>query len=1093
MNFRTLVIRSLYFYRRTHLGVLLGTVIGTAVLTGALIVGDSVKHSLKQQTNMRYGRSDFVLSSADRNFRTGLADDLEADIPADVAPILRVNGIAASEGGRLRVHRVQVVGADARFWSIGSTADAFENLGRNQAVINEKLGLRLGLRPGDEFLLRVEKTRLLPGDVPLASRDDRTTALRLTVSDIVDEHRFGRFDLRINQVAPYTVFLPSNLLADRIDAPHRSNTLLVAPIGGQALSASRLDEALADHWDLADAALHLRRIASGELELTSDRVFIDSPAQRAASEIPESREILTYFVNAIRHEESETPYAFVSAPGTPLVPGNMKDDEIILNSWTAADLRADVGDRVDLTYFIPQEGQRLTEAASTFRVRGILPVRGAAADPDLTPMFPGLTDSENCRDWDPGIPIDLDKIRDKDEAYWDRYGKTPKAFVTLAAARSMWANRFGEITAVRFRPTSDADEVASDILARLTPADLGFQFRPARQESMEASGEAVDFGQLFLGLSFFVIVAAMILTGLLFILSIEQRTPEAGSLLALGYPPGSVRKLFLMEGAAVAILGGILGAFAGIGCNHVVLILLRTVWRDIVGTTALYLYLRPTSLLIGGCCGIVLSLGTMALSLKKQTRKSIRELQRPYDATKHVSSISLLISVLCFLGVLAILLMVHPARDRAAANAFWGAGALMLTGTILLLRWLYAASSRRNHAHLNLSRLGTRTLARKRGRSLATIGLMACGVFVIVAVGANRQSVWKNAGERPSGTGGFAFYAETTLPVLQDANDPQNRSLLGISADEFRGVSFVPIRVREGDDASCLNLNRIRKPRVLGLDPQALTDRGAFSFAELSPEVEGESPWMALEQDLGGDVIPAIADQTVIVWGLGKSVGDTLTYTDEYGSDLHFKLVGGLANSIFQGNLLIAEDAFTRHFPSVSGAGAFLIDAPASREVRSDLANILSRTLQDSGIELTPAAERLAAFNVVTNTYLTIFLALGGLGLIIGTIGMGVIVFRNVMERRSELALLRAVGYSLPSVRRLLMTEHLSLLAVGIAAGTLSALIAVLPALMAPGVDIPYAFIGITILTILASGVLWILLATHLATQRDLIPALRNE
>ena len=554
MNFKTLVIRSLTFYRRTHLGVLLGSIIGTAVLTGALIVGDSVKHSLRQQTNMRYGRAEFVLSSPDRFFRTMLADDLVASIPADVAPILRVNGIAASEGGRRRVNQVQVVGTDSRFWSIGNTSSAFENLPRNAAIINQKLGLRLNLQPGDEFLLRVEKTRLLPGDVPLASRDDQTTALRLTVADIVDEHRFGRFDLRINQVAPYTVFLPISLLADRIEAPHQANTLLVAPIDEEYLSPSRLNETLTDNWNLADAALHLRELASGEIELTSDRVFIDPPAHRAASENSDSYEILTYFVNRIQYKESETPYAFVSAPGTPIIPKDMKDDEIILNSWTAADLNADVGDRVDLAYFVPREGQRLTEETSTFRVHAVLPIRGTAADPDLTPMFPGLTDSENCRDWDPGIPIDLDKIRDKDESYWDRYGKTPKAFVTLAAAKSMWANRFGEITAVRFPPTANIDELTSDIITRLTPADLGFHFRPAKQESMEASGEAVDFGQLFLGLSFFVIVAAMILTGLLYILSIEQRASETGSLLALGYSVNSVRKLLMMEGAAVAIL-----------------------------------------------------------------------------------------------------------------------------------------------------------------------------------------------------------------------------------------------------------------------------------------------------------------------------------------------------------------------------------------------------------------------------------------------------------------------------------------------------------------------------------------------------------
>ena len=66
-----------------------------------------------------------------------------------------------------------------------------------------------------------------------------------------------------------------------------------------------------------------------------------------------------------------------------------------------------------------------------------------------------------------------------------------------------------------------------------------------------------------------------------------------------------------------------------------------------------------------------------------------------------------------------------------------------------------------------------------------------------------------------------------------------------------------------------------------------------------------ENPWSILEQTLSDDVLPAIADQSVIVWGLGKSIGDTLTYVDERGESFKVRLVGGLANSIFQGNMFV--------------------------------------------------------------------------------------------------------------------------------------------------------------------------------------------
>jgi ABC-type lipoprotein release transport system permease subunit len=64
-----------------------------------------------------------------------------------------------------------------------------------------------------------------------------------------------------------------------------------------------------------------------------------------------------------------------------------------------------------------------------------------------------------------------------------------------------------------------------------------------------------------------------------------------------------------------------------------------------------------------------------------------------------------------------------------------------------------------------------------------------------------------------------------------------------------------------------------------------------------------------------------------------------------------------------------------------------------------------------------PTEERLANFHRVENTYLSTFQMLGGLGLILGTLGMAAVLLRNVLERRRELALLRAVGLRLQTLR----------------------------------------------------------------------------
>ena len=101
---------------------------------------------------------------------------------------------------------------------------------------------------------------------------------------------------------------------------------------------------------------------------------------------------------------------------------------------------------------------------------------------------------------------------------------------------------------------------------------------------------------------------------------------------------------------------------------------------------------------------------------------------------------------------------------------------------------------------------------------------------MIVAIGVFRLDANRDATRRDSGTGGFALIGESTMPVVQDLNTKAGREFYGLNAEQLAGVNVVPLRVREGDVASCLNLNRAQKPRLLGVKPELLA--GRFTFAE---------------------------------------------------------------------------------------------------------------------------------------------------------------------------------------------------------------------------------------------------------------------
>src|SRR5207247_2411211 len=125
--------------------------------------------------------------------------------------------------------------------------------------------------------------------------------------------------------------------------------------------------------------------------------------------------------------------------------------------------------------------------------------------------------------------------------------------------------------------------------------------------------------------------------------------------------------------------------------------------------------------------------------------------------------------------------------------------------------------------------------------------------------------------------------------------------------------------------------------------------------------------------------------------------------------------------------------------------------------------------------------------------YLGTFEVLGGLGLLLGSAGLAIVVVRNMLERRGELGLLTAVGFARATLRKMVLIEHVSLLLAGLGIGMASAFVAVLPALLTPGRSLPYLSLGITLGAVLLNGLLWTWLSTSIALRGNLLRTLRNE
>ncbi len=1182
MKALTLILRGARFYWRTHLGVVLGAALATMVLTGSLLTGDAVKATLRRQALARVGNFDSAFWGGDRFFRAALAEEINS------APVIALRGSVTRVDGTSRINQTQVLGVDEAFWQFAPRPA--EPLATDGFALNERAAAQLAVRVGDTLIVRVEKPGRFSRDAPLSGEENAIVSIRRKVEHIVSDKHFSRFSLQASQVPPFTVFVPRRMLDEQLTLGDQANLLLVPRRFTSLESASRrdapttadiagTDARLRKEWTLADMALELRKTFDGGMELRTPRVFFDPPVVVAAPRGKDDRRVdaLTYFVNALEASPPitippspitpprSTPYSMVTAVETAssgFLPAELADGEIVISQWLAADLGIGVGGEVTVKYFVMGARRELVEQARKFTVRAVLPMNEPQLNTSWMPDFPGLSDKANCRDWKPGFDFDATRMRDKDQAYWEKYRGTPKAFVNLKAGQEMWGNRWGNVTSMRWPAGTERAEIERELRAKLSPEQLGFQFLPLRAQALAATDAPVDFGQLFVYFSFFLIAAAAALTGMLFTFSLEQRNAEAGLLLALGLQAKQVRRLFLAEGAVLAIAGSVLGVCGAVLYTKLVLRALATVWRGAVGTTDFVFTLKAGTLVIGVVSGVVIAVLAMWWASRRQARRTARELLTGEDApgdfdrrgaeafernaeggkndchpersgggkvggteSKDLShpagggggesdAISPAASAREKLEVLrlrsaplrmtgwgwrelaaaiCVLAAVGMVFSTTNPSAFFGAGALLLIAGLLLC----VAALRRAAVGTDLeslAQLGVRNAARRRGRSVGIIGVLASGVFMVVAVDAFRQRPTAETTRRDTGTGGFALVGESALPIYDDLNTAKGREAFALDEKIMEGVRVVPLRVRDGDDASCLNLNKALQPRVLGVKPEDLA--GAFRFASVLNESDPVSVGWGMLDGAGVEgpndgAVAGIVDANTLQWALKSGLGKTLDYRDERGGSFKVRFVGTVSGSILQGSLVISEKHFVEKFPGNGGYRFFLIDAP--REKVAAVREHLSRQLADRGLELTPAGRRLAEFQAVENTYLSIFQALGGLGLLLGSAGLAIVVARNVLERRREFGLLAAVGFRQGQLRALVFAEHRWLIVCGLAVGTASAIVAVWPGLRERAGGFPYVEMALLLGGLTLGCVFWAWVATRVALRGSGVAALRSE
>jgi ABC-type lipoprotein release transport system permease subunit len=1146
--------RSLRYHWTSAVPVLLGVAVGAAVLTGALLVGDSLRGSLRARTEKQLNG----ITSAYLGVRMVRQEAAEKLTGATSALLLTGSARTQTDSGEKRLGHITVFG-------LNDAPDQRFDLPPG-VVVSHRVAERLNLKVGSDLTLGLEKGSRVPRSSLVGKRDaeDVTASVKVKVAIVLPpDHPMNEFNLTPNPTPPLNLFVSLSLLQQRLDLPGKVNAIFSRDADAAALNQKlHADLTLAD-WglhilpgDKPDSKLRADALARQRYVLVeSENSILDSATVAAIENAAKSlglrsERTLAYLANGIYAgtesipndaKTTKTPlmgYAIVAAvdpnapaPLGPFLPdgvSQLKDDEIALLNWPDSPLKnLKPGDPLTVAYFKPEMEAKVEEAWHTFRFAGSVPFAGPtpfalpADDPNLTPPFPGVTDKPKIRQWEAPFDVNYARVTPADDEFWERHQATPKAYITRTTGEKLFGSRFGSVTSIRIAPANGktaeqtAEVLRAELRKQLDPAAAGFTVEPIRERMLAASQGGTDFGAMLLAFSFLLIVAALLLVGLLFRLAIDRRAKEVGLLLATGYSPKQVTRLLLIEGLLVSVVGSLIGGALAVGYAKLMLGVLAALWPDAQVQNYLTLHITPLSLAIGFVLTVLVAMAAIWFGVRELVKVPPPALLRGETSVPELVAKpvrlrrSLILAVMCaVVGVGLVSGGTLATNPDQRAGTFFGGGLLLMAAGVLAFRvWLVRPM---HHLIGDVTALGIRNTTRAASRSLLTVSLLALATFLLVAVESFRKRPGDEFATETGGSGGFRLLGETDVPVFHRLDDTRGRNDLldelqkmyqdgtgdvqaqrNMAEADLKQLTVLPFRLRGGDDASCLNLYQAGRPRMVGVPDDLLAKRRfAFAMTEATTPEEKANPWLLLAKPTADGSIPVIVEINTALWMLKTFLGGTIPMPDESGREVKLRVVGLLQDSVFQSELLVSDSNFRKLYPREEGFRLFLINAPADKIDRTT--ELLETGLRANGLTVAKTADRVATYQSVIGAYLTTFQLLGGLGLLLGVFGLGAVMLRAVWERAGELALLRAVGYATLMLQRLVLVENVVLLAVGVGVGVIAAMISVVPNLVLGG-QIGSVRLAVMLAAVIVVGLLVAVMTTRSVARAPLIPALRKD
>ena len=876
-----LALQSFKHYLPVNLAIALGVAAATAVLTGALLVGDSMRTSLRDLTLDRLGKVDDLIVSRGFFGQQAMSPGKATKVLWDksVPAILFNNGTVETENSANQTQRasnVNVFGIPNDFWELDASDLDVKELNGDVAIINQALADQLGIKvdeDGRSLTLRIPKPTQLPAESALgATRDLIESLVGLKVIQVLPNEGIARFSLHPSQLDSPNIFVSIDLLQDSLyrKALRHKPDSKQANVTFLSRRDSRVDgidfqEVLGmTSRSLEDEGLSLKRVTQTFAKddatifdywsLSSEQLVLQPPVVAAIeSSFPNAKPVFTYLANDIRKSESESgiPFSMVAAIGLddafPLIDVGGKqivqpgDAEIVLNQWSADNLGVSVGDKLTVSWFDPEttHGEQteseasfvvsaiaaLTEPSQAYEVqrRGeVVPAKFDTAptlanDPNLTPEVPGVTDAESIENWD--LPFETaGKLRPADDTYWDDYRTTPKAFVSLATGQKLWSSRFGNVTSFRISSDTTESDVQSKLLTAIDQTPGASSFELI---PLKKNALAASSGSTPFDVLFLALSMFVIASGLILVsLLFRLALQSRASEVGVLKAVGLSEKSVSGVWVREMLLVCILGAVLGVllGIGYAAIM----IWG--LKTWWLGAISKPIINLHIGPLSIVIGLLSGVLICIATIFWSLRSLRRQSvrgmlagSMQESTSSDGKPKSWLRIAMIVSLVLAVILSVLAIGLNGDAQAGSFMGSGFCVLAALLMFVYSWLKNEPSEAA--GVADLQQLSVMSLRRNPLRSTLTIGLVAVASFLIAAVSSFRLTPTeqGTAGFDYVAQSSQPIFEDLNTKAGQAELLGDEQLPESTRVVGFRFKPGEDASCNNLYQSSQPRVLGV------------------------------------------------------------------------------------------------------------------------------------------------------------------------------------------------------------------------------------------------------------------------------------